>query len=130
MAIAPPRVLTRFSSIPSSLSTLRTCTANASLISMHSIWSSDSPARFRAFWTAGTGPMPISSGFTPTTAMARMLASGLSPSSRAFSSDMIKAAADPTLTCELLPAVTDPPSGWKAGASDESASSEVSRRKP
>ena len=72
--------------------------------------------------------MPISSGFTPATAMARIQAIGFWPSSRAFSSDMTSSAAAPTLIGELLPAVTLPPSGLNAGGSDPSASSDVSRR--
>ena len=55
--------------------------------------------------------MPISSGFTPATAIARIRAIGFRPSSRAFSSDITSSAAAPTLIGELLPAVTDPPVG-------------------
>ena len=62
--------------------------------------------------------MPISSGFTPATAIARIHAIGFWPSSRAFSSDITRSAAAPTLIGELLPAVTLPPSGLNAGGSD------------
>ncbi len=72
--------------------------------------------------------MPISSGLTPATAMARIRAIGFKPSSRAFSSDITRSAAAPTLIGELLPAVTDPPSGLKAGGRAASASTDVSRR--
>ncbi len=89
---------------------------------------SDSPARSRALWTAGTGPMPISSGLTPATAIARILAIGFKPRSFALSSDMISSATAPTLIGELFPAVTDPPAGLNAGGSAPSTSSEVSRR--
>ncbi len=94
------------------------CAANASLSSTKSISLSFMPARFRAFFVAGTGPVPITAGSTPTTAVATIRTSGFSPSSLAFSSDMISRAAAPSLSGELLPAVTVPIPGMNAGLSD------------
>ena len=129
IASAPPRVLTFSSPKPRSLRTASTCTAKASLISKLPISPRASPARARALWIAGTGPIPISEGSTPASAIDRIRAIGVSPRSRAFSSDMINRPADPTLIGELLPAVTEPPDGLKTGGSAPRESSEVSRRR-
>ena len=75
------------------------------------------PARSSAFCVAGTGPVPITAGSTPTTAVATTRTSGLSPSDSARSSDMMSSAAAPSLSGELLPAVTVPRPGMKAGLS-------------
>jgi hypothetical protein len=74
------------------------------------------------FCVAGTGPVPITAGSTPTTAVASTRASGLSPSALARSADMISSAAAPSFSGELLPAVTVPTPGMKAGLSAASAS--------
>ena len=50
------------------------------------------PARLSAFWVAGTGPVPMTAGSTPTTAVARMRTIGLRPKDLARSSDMIRSA--------------------------------------
>ena len=72
---------------------------------------------------AGTGPVPITHGSTPTTAVATTRTSGFKPSSFAFSSDMTSSAAAPSLSGELLPAVTVPIPGMNAGLSAARASS-------
>ena len=71
--------------------------------------------------------MPITSGWTPATAVATTLAIGRSPSSRARSASTRSSAAAPSLMPELLPAVTVPPV-LNAGLSAASASAEVSGR--
>ena len=86
------------------------------------------PGALQGLVRAGTGPMPITDGSTPATAIARIRTFGFSPSSLARSSDMISRAAAPTLSGLALPAVTVPPSGMNAGLSAASASRLVSRR--
>ena len=54
--------------------------ANASLSSIRSMSLSLRPARLSAFCVAGTGPVPITAGSTPATAVARTFTSGLRPS--------------------------------------------------
>ena len=68
------------------------------------------PARSSSLRTAGTGPIPITRGSTPATALATNAPSGSTPSARAFSSDAITSAAAPSLSPLELPAVTVPPS--------------------
>ena len=89
----------------------RACAAKASLSSIRSMSASFRPARLRAFFVAGTGPVPITAGSTPTTAVATTRTSGLRPSDLAFSSDMTSSAAAPSFSGELLPAVTVPMPG-------------------
>ena len=65
---------------------------------------------------AGTGPVPITAGSTPQTAVARIRAIGLRPSSSAVIRPISRSAAAPSLSGELLPAVTVPnPGGMNAG---------------
>ena len=59
MAIAPPLTLTRSGSALSSSTTATDCAANASLTSIRSTSSSCQPARPRARFMAGTGPIPM-----------------------------------------------------------------------
>jgi len=59
MAIAPPFTLTRSGSALSSSTTATDCAANASLTSIRSTSSSRQPARPRARFMAGTGPIPM-----------------------------------------------------------------------
>ena len=77
---------------------------------------------------AGTGPVPITAGSTPTTAVATIRTSGLRPSALAFSSDMTSSAAAPSFSGELLPAVTVPMPGMNAGLSAARLSRLVSGR--
>src|SRR5919204_320904 len=85
------------------------------------------PARARTFRTAGIGPMPITRGSTPATALATKRPSGSTPSARAFSSLATTSAAAPSLIPLALPAVTVP-SRRKAGFSVASFSAVVSGR--
>ena len=69
------------------------------------------------------------SGLSPETPDETIRASGVTPSSRALASLITTTAAAPSLSGQELPAVTVPPSR-KAGASEESFSSDVSGRGP
>ena len=104
------------------------CEANASLSSTRSRSATSMPARSSALRVAGTGPMPMTAGSTPATAVETTRASGLRPSARARSASTSSTAEAPSLIPELLPAVTDPPSGRNAGRSRASASRLVSAR--
>ncbi len=59
--------------------------AKASLISQRSMSFTVSPARFSAFCVEGIGPVSMSTGSEPATAVATMRARGFRPSERAFS---------------------------------------------
>ena len=102
--------------------------AKASLSSIRSMSASFRPARLSAFCVAGTGPVPITAGSTPATAVARTFTSGLRPSDLARSSLITSSAAAPSLSGELLPAVTVPMPGMNAGCSAASASRLASAR--
>ena len=90
--------------------------------------SSFRPARSSALCVAGTGPMPMTEGSTPATAMERMRTLGFKPSSLARSSLMINTAEAPTLSGLEFPAVIEPPSGMNTGFKAPRASTLVSRR--
>src|SRR5213076_123597 len=109
-AIAPPLTFTFSESRPSSRITARLCDAKASFSSTRSISSSGTPLRSSSLRTAGIGPMPITRGSTPATALPTNVPSGSTPSSPAFSSDAITSAAAPSSIPDALPAVTVPPS--------------------
>ena len=117
MAIEPPRTLTFSGSSFSIRMQAMACEAKASFSSIRSMSASFMPARLSAFFVAGTGPVPITAGSTPTTAVATTRTSGFRPSDLAFSSDMTSSAAAPSFNGELLPAVTVPMPGMKAGFS-------------
>ena len=85
------------------------------------------PARSSSFRTAGTGPMPITRGSTPATALPTKAPSGSMPSACARSSLAITSAAAPSLIPLEFPAVTVPPSR-NAGFSAASFSAFVSGR--
>ena len=89
--------------------------ANASLTSS----SSKSPIAYLLrsirLFTAGTGESPMMAGWQAPRPTAVMRASGVSLSAAAFSADIITMAAAPSLMPLLLPAVTEPPLGIKAG---------------
>ena len=68
-AIAPPFTLTCSMSRPSSRTQATDWLANASLSSTRSRSSTVSPARSSALRVAGTGPMPMTDGSTPATAV-------------------------------------------------------------
>ena len=63
--MAPPLGLTLAGSSPSPLFTASAWAAKASFDSITSKSSTPSPVRSSSFCTAGTGPMPITSGRTP-----------------------------------------------------------------
>eukprot|EP00965_Chrysotila_dentata_P195212 6176861-Pleurochrysis_carterae.AAC.4 len=77
--MAPPLTLSLLMSSERALAHASTCGAKASLISTRSISSRVIPDRSRAAWIAGTGPMPITLGSTPTLAHPTSSASGLRP---------------------------------------------------
>src|SRR5262245_44898129 len=89
----------------------------------------DTPARSIALRTAGTGPRPIVRGSTPADAQPRIRARGVHPWAFAVSGSHTNNAAAPSLSVELLPAVTEPPLR-NAGDNAASASSVVSGRGP
>lgn len=110
MAIAPPYSLTRGSSsaMPKWSRKATTCTAKASLSSNSPMSSIVRPALARAFSVAGTGPMPMTSGSTPTKANdANRMRTGI-PKATAASSEASRHAVAPSLRPALLPAVTLP----------------------
>jgi len=98
-----------------------TCAANASLISTRSMSPIVIPARASARRDASTGPYPMISGDSAETPVATIRASGVSPSSRAFVSDMTTTAAAPSLSGQQLAAVTRP-FGRNTGGSAATAS--------
>ena len=108
MAIAPPLTFTFAMSSPSSRITARDWAAKASFSSIMPISSSVSPAFSSTLRTAGTGPMPMTRGSTPTMAWATMRAIGLTPSSFTFSPLISSRAAPASLRPHELPAVTLP----------------------
>ena len=115
-AIAPPLTLTAAGSGWSSCSQASTTDANASLISIRSIWSRRSPAFRSTRWVAGIGPVSMIVGSTPANAVATTRARGVSPRFFTRVSDMNIRAAAPSEIWDELPAVTTP-SGLKDGGS-------------
>ena len=77
--MAPPFTFTRSGSTPISACQASTTEANASLHSKRSMPSMLRPARFSAVCVAGIGPVRISTGSLPVTAMVWTLASGVRP---------------------------------------------------
>lgn len=71
-------------------------TVNESNTSTKSISRNVNPATFKTFWIAGTGPIPIISGGTPTVEYATRRANGFNPNSFTASSDAINTAAAPS----------------------------------
>ena len=108
--MAPPWGLTFFSSMPSSFIHASGTDAKASLHSKTPIWSIVRPARFRAFWVAGMGAVSIGMGGAPARTAVWTRTIGVRPSSAARSLVMTSSAAEPSLICEALPAVTTPSS--------------------
>jgi hypothetical protein len=82
--------------MPRSRTTATTCDANASLNSISSTSSIESPARLSAFGTALIGAIPITSGSTPAVANVMNRASGLRLSCAARSLLMSRIAAAPS----------------------------------
>src|SRR5690554_1225773 len=108
MAMAPPFTLTLLVSQPMSRLTEMAWAAKASLASIRSSSAAVQPARSRQRWLAGIGPVPMMVGSTPALAWALMVASGVRPSSLAFSALHTITAAAPSFREEALPAVTEP----------------------
>ena len=106
--MAPPSMLTLSISNPSSPITARDCAAKASLSSIRSMSSRESPARSSALREAATGPMPMISGAHPETAMLLMRAIGTRRCSAANSSEQTNTKAAPSVRGEAVPAVTVP----------------------
>ena len=71
MEMAPPLTLSFSGSMPSRSRQYTAWDAKASLSSQRSMSSTDSPFLSSRVGTAKTGPMPISSGSQPATAMPR-----------------------------------------------------------
>mmetsp|Transcript_31721 Transcript_31721/g.73848 ORF Transcript_31721/g.73848 Transcript_31721/m.73848 type:complete len:266 (-) Transcript_31721:312-1109(-) len=107
-AMAPPFKLVRAMSSLSACAHAMTCGANASLISTRSTLESSTPARSAAALMAGTGPMPILVGSTPTTAHDTSSASGLSPCCSTAASLATTSEAAPSQMPEAEPACTTP----------------------
>ena len=90
------------------------CDANASFNSIRSRSPTFKPARCKAFSVAGTGPIPITDGSTPATAMLTIFAIGCKLYFLTASSLANNIAAAPSFIPEEFPAVTVP-SFIKAG---------------
>ena len=118
IAIAPPLTFTR-SRVEAELADHGEALRRERLVQLDEVevGRSPIPSRSSSLRTAGTGPMPITRGSTPATALADEAPSGSAPSSRARSSLAITSAAAPSLIPLELPAVTVPPAR-KAGFSD------------
>ena len=86
------------------------CEANASLSSTRSMSATVSPARSSSLRMAGTGPIPMTRGSTPATAVATTRAIGRSPIARARPASTTSRADAPSLIPDAFPAVTVPPS--------------------
>ena len=84
--------------------------------------------RWSSLGTANTGPMPISSGSVPATAMPTKRPSGVRPFFAATAASMTTSAAEPSESWLALPAVTTPPGSTVF--SEARPSSVVSARLP
>ena len=108
-AIAPPLGFSLSMGILSSLTHERTCAAKASLSSIRSSSSRDSPSRRRSLRVEKTGPSPIQEGSSPAVAEPSHLAMGFFPRAKAFSLLARSKKAAPSFKPELFPPVTVPP---------------------
>jgi Kef-type K+ transport system membrane component KefB len=129
MAIAPPLTLTRSGSSLSSSMTAMACAANASLTSTRPRASACQPALASSRVSAGTGPIPMKSGWTPAEALPAYLAIGSAPAADAARSDISSRPAAPSFSGEEFPPVTVP-SLRKAGLRAASSSRVRSARIP
>lgn len=121
-----PLGLTMLRSMCKVLMLAKTCAAKASFSSATSRSWMVSPAFFKAFCVAGTGPIPMILGSTPAAPIPATRAMGVRPNCFTISSEARMQTAAPSLIPELLPAVTEPPS-LKAGLSDASTLTSLSR---
>jgi len=129
-AIAPPCGFTFSGSMPSfakSRMQASACGAKASLSSTWSTASPSTPAFFRAFFTAGTGPQPMICGSQAASPTPARRASGFAPCFVASFSLPITIAAAPSTTALALAAVIVPPSS-NAGPSRDIFASDTSSR--
>ena len=115
--------------MPNVRTTANACDAKASLSSTKSISFNFKPACFNANGTASTGPIPIIRGCTPALAQDTNRPMGCSFSSLIICSLITITKAAPSLVCEELPAVTEPPCA-NTGFNLANASIEVSARGP
>jgi Kef-type K+ transport system membrane component KefB len=129
IAIAPPFTLTSSGSSLSSSMTAMACAANASLTSARPRLSLCHPALASSRVSAGTGPIPMKSGWTPADAVPAYLAIGSAPAAAAARSDISSRPAAPSLSGEEFPPVTVP-SLRKAGLRAASSSRVRSARMP
>ena len=107
-AMAPPLGFTFSIGIPSSCATTSGTGANASLISKTSMSPIFSSAAASALRVAGIGPVSISTGSLPATAIETMRARGLSPRLRALPFEAITTAAAPSTMPDEFPACSTP----------------------
>src|SRR5690606_2349185 len=107
-AQAPPLTFSFSRGIASSLSAIIATTAKASLISKRSTSSTDQPARFSAFCTAGTGAVVKSAGSWAWAPCPTTRATTFRPSFSATEARVITRAAAPSLIEEALAAVIAP----------------------
>src|SRR6267142_1858930 len=109
-AMAPPLTFTFSSGMPSSWATTSGTGAKASLISKRSMPLTLRSACASALRVDGMGPVSISTGSDPATAIETIRARGLSPRLRARPLEAITTAAAPSTIPELLPACSTPSS--------------------
>ena len=128
-AMAPPFTFIFAGSAPSSFNHASGTDANASLTSKRSMSSTVSPAFASSFLVAGIGAVSIIRGSSAARVNWTNRARGRSPSAAAFSSLMMRIAAEPSVICDELPAVTRP-SGRNAGFSLARVSIDESGRMP
>src|SRR3954468_3023527 len=114
--MAPPSGFTVSYGKSRSFRQASTWQAKASLSSTSSMALMSRPVLASRRWTAGTGPMPMIRGSTPTTSQPTSRATTGRPSSPAARREATMIAAAPSVIPEALPAVTRPPSR-KTGAS-------------
>ena len=93
---------------PSSFSTAMYCGAKASLTSTSAMSDTPMPARSRAIFDAGTGPMPITFGSQPETPQLTRRAMGCRPFCSAHFASATTRLAAPSQMPDALPAVTVP----------------------
>mmetsp|Transcript_37237 Transcript_37237/g.105112 ORF Transcript_37237/g.105112 Transcript_37237/m.105112 type:complete len:241 (+) Transcript_37237:128-850(+) len=108
-ATAPPWTFTVSGLRPRSFMLARATTANASFTSCSSMSEATRPARATAIGTALAGAVVNLTGACAASEKPRMAARGFAPRLRASAADMTTSAAAPSLSLELLAAVTVPP---------------------
>ena len=125
--MAPPFTFTFSSGIESVFKTARLWAAKASLTSNRSTSFIFHPAKSKAFFDEGIGPVPIKAGSTPQLAQDFIETNFSKPFLSANSPDIKVTAAAPSLIPEALPAVTVP-SFLKTGFNLDKASKFIPSR--